>query len=95
MSASHRARRHLETIGKRYPGAWRWFDDLRADRQALGGWPEPVFCPLAGAYAIVSGGGSHRVPPAQIPEVARLGALAAWRPTQGIYRFDPDLFSAL
>jgi len=54
-----------------------------------------VFCPLAGAYAVVSGGGSARVPRAQIGEVARLGALAAWRPTQGIYRFDPDLFAAL
>ena len=95
MTETHRARRHLETIGKRYPDAWKWFDEFRADRQALGGWPETVFCPLAGAYAVVSGGGSNRVPPQLIGDVARLGALAAWRPTQGIYPFDPDLFAAL
>ena len=95
MTATHRARRHLETAGKVYPDAWKWFDDFRADRQALGGWPDTVFCPLAGAYAVVSGGGSNRVPPQLIGDVARLGALAAWRPTQGIYRFDPDLFAAL
>lgn len=95
MTATHRARRHLETAGKVYPGAWKWFDDFRADRQALGGWPDSVFCPLAGAYAVVSGGGPNRVPPQMIGDVARLSALAAWRPTQGIYRFDPDLLAAL
>jgi hypothetical protein len=46
MTETHRARRHLETIARPYPGAWKWFDDFRADRQALGGWSETVFCPL-------------------------------------------------
>ena len=27
--------------------------------------------------------------------MARLGALAAWRPTQGIYRFDSSLYNAV
>ncbi|MEA3641754.1 MAG: hypothetical protein VBE63_17715 [Lamprobacter sp.] len=95
MTETHRARLHLEAAGHHYPDAWKWFDQFREDRQALGGWPETVFCPLAGAYSVVSGGGSNRVPPQLIGDVARLGALAAWRPTQGIYRFDPDLFTAL
>ncbi len=92
---THRARDLLVAYGKRYPDAWRQFDRFRDDRQALGGWPDTVFCPLAGAYALVSGGGDARVPLAQIGEVARLAALAAWRPTQGIFRFDPDLLAAL
>jgi hypothetical protein len=31
----------------------------------------------------------------QSVDVERLGALAAWRPTQGIYRCDADLYAAL
>lgn len=91
---THRARQHLETYGRRYPQAWRQLDEFRADRQQLGNWPETVFCPLAGAYAIITGG---RAPAtlAQMTDLEALGALAAWRPTQGIYRFDPDLYAAL
>jgi hypothetical protein len=91
----HRARLHLQAASKAYPGAWKQYDAFRQDREALGGWPDYVYCPLAGAYAIVSGGGSNRVPLHLIGDVGRLGAMAAWRPTQGIYRFDPDLYVAL
>lgn len=51
--------------------------------------------PLGGWYAIVSGGGSKRVAIDRIGDVARLGALGAWRVSQGIYRFDPALYGAL
>ena len=52
-----------------------------------------VFLPLAGAYAIVSKGTTsvHRSDSAR----RRPWALAAWRVTQGIYRFDPTTFDAL
>ncbi len=88
-----RPKRHLAVAGKRHPGAWRKYDSFRQDRGRDGfpGWPEWCYCPLAGAYAIVSGGGDARIAPQEIGEVARLGALAAWRVSQGIYRFDHDL----
>ena len=85
----------LRDAKHRYPGAWRQFDEFRQDREALGGWPEWCYCPMAGAYAIVSGGGDHRIPLERMGEVPTLAALAAWRVGQGIYRFDPDLFAAL
>lgn len=50
---------------------------------------------MAGAYAIISGGGNNRVPQHIIGHVATLAALAAWRVTQGIYKFDPDLMVPL
>ncbi len=50
---------------------------------------------MAVAYAVVSGGGVRRVSILTVGDVGRLSALAAWRPTQGIYRFDNSLFSAL
>jgi len=86
---------HLESASRDYPGAWAQYDSFLAQRSVLGGWPDWCFCPLAGAYAIVSGGGDNRVPLGKSLDISRLGALAAWRPTQGIYRFDPDLLAAL
>jgi hypothetical protein len=84
----------LETFGRLYPDAWKQVDDLRANRKGLGGWPDWCFLPLAGAHAIVSRGRS--LPPGEpIGHVGVLGALAAWRVTQGIYRFDPTVLDAL
>jgi hypothetical protein len=91
-----RPRQHVAAIGKRYPDAWRQVDDFRADRgRGLPDWPDWCFLPLAGAYAIVSGGGDNRVGPALAGDVGRLGAVAAWRVSQGIYRYDPALYEAL
>ena len=92
-----RPKQHLVTASKLYPGAWRQYDEFQQSRgrDGLPDWPDWCYCPLAGAYAIVSGGGDHRVPMQQIGDVARLAALAAWRPTQGIYRFDDDLRASL
>jgi hypothetical protein len=92
-----RPKAHLVTASKRYPGAWKQYDVFRQGRGSTGfpGWPDWCFCPLAGAYAIVSGGGDNRIPTQHIGEVARLGALAAWRVSQGIYRFDDDLRASL
>lgn len=92
-----RPRQHLITAGKLYPGAWLQYDKFRQDRgrDGLADWPTWCYCPLAGAYAIVSGGGDNRAPLTLIGDVARLGALAAWRVSQGIYRFDASLREAL
>jgi hypothetical protein len=51
-----------------------------------------VFVPVAGSYAVVSGGGMNRVPLEHLPDVALMHNLAAWRLSQGIYRFDPDIY---
>jgi hypothetical protein len=93
---THRARTILETVGRAYPGAWAAIDGFRAGRgRDLPGWPEWCYCPLAGAYAIVSGGGANQVPVERVHHVGIVGALSAWRMTQGIYRVDPALYAAL
>jgi hypothetical protein len=86
--------RMLGTFARLYPDAWRLEDEFRADRRRLGDWPDWCFLPLAGAVAIVSRG--RTTPPGgSVPHVGILGALAAWRVTQGIYRFDPTVLDAL
>lgn len=52
--------------------------------------------PMAAWYSIIS---SHhrtaRLPLNLITDVSQLAALGTWRYSQGVYRFDPDTFSAL
>jgi hypothetical protein len=84
----------LHSFSRRYPDAWKQVDEFRASRKELGDWADWCFLPLAGTYAIVSKGKTLQSPN-QVQHVGILGALAAWRVTQGIYRFDPTTFDAL
>ena len=87
----------LSSVGRAFPRAWRRADELRADRGCgLPSWPLWCMLPMAGWYAIACEGlGTPSLDTAQVGCVSRLAALGAWRPTQGIYRFDPDLYGAL
>ncbi len=84
----------LGTYSRLYPDAWKQVDSFRARRKELGDWADWCFLPLAGAYAIVSRGKTLQSAH-QAHHIGILGALAAWRVTQGICRFDPTTFDAL
>lgn len=84
-----RPRGHLDQVARDYPGVWATLDVFREDKEGLGGWADWCFLPLAASYAVVSQGG--HMPPDKVGDVGRLGALYAWRYTQGIYRIDPSL----
>lgn len=88
---------HLNAAVKLYPNAWKQVEDMLQDKgKGLPNWPDWCFMPLAGWYAIVSAdAGIQHLTPKLVPDVARLGAIGTWRYSQGIYRFDSDLFSAL
>jgi len=91
-----RPRQHLIATAKLYPGAWKVYDIYRAGRGVdLPVWPDWCYAPLAVAYEVIRGGDSAQIGLGKIGDVARLGAMAAWRVTQGIYRYDPDLYQAL
>ncbi|HEX6939337.1 MAG TPA: hypothetical protein VF158_07985 [Longimicrobiales bacterium] len=94
----------LIEYGRRHPGAWRRFEEMRADRsRGLPTWPAWCFAPLAAGMAIASRGtASERFASWPLAERVRVGreaailtALAAWRMTKGVYVFDPDLLQAL
>ena len=89
--------RHLNDLATRYPGAWSACEDFRSARgRDLPDWPPYVYVPVAAAYAVVSDGKRIGLDDlARVRDVAALGALAAWRMTKGVYRFDPDILGAL
>lgn len=91
-----RALQHLTTIAQAYPKFWKTYDRIFEGRgRDLPDWPRWCHCPLAGAYGVVSGGSDEPLSTMRLLQVSQVGALAAWRPTKGIYRFDPDLGRAL
>jgi hypothetical protein len=92
-----RPRQHLIAAGKLYPGAWRQTDEFRAARgKTVPDWPEWCYLPLSAWYAIISADARlQRLTPVLAGDVGRLGAIGAWRITQGVYRFDPSLYAAL
>ena len=93
---SGRPREILAAVGRVYPTLWPAVDRLRAMRAAdFPEWPDWWFLPMQGAYAILSGGGDRRVPLEHIHHVGIVAALAAWRVTQGVYRFDATVAEAV
>lgn len=92
-----RPRDALVSIAKCYPNAWKQVDEMRSKRgHGLPMWPNWCFLPLTGAYSIVSGiSNSPMADIYSLSDGARLGALAAWRVTQGIYRFDSAVYNAV
>ena len=93
MQAIPRPVNSLYQIAKKYSFAWREYDRFR---QILGTdqnfqWPDWCFVPMAAAYAIISNGGSLDNNPSGAHDIFVLAALAAWRFSQGIYRFDPTI----
>lgn len=81
----------VRDVGRRYPDAWKALDGFRATRgrDGLDDWPDWCWCPLAGAYAVATGGSDDRLPSGNA--VALIGAVAAWRASQGVYRIHPDI----
>lgn len=93
---SCRPRAILTAIGRAYPALWHGIDRLRAMRgNELPDWPDWCFLPLQGFYALLSGGGDRRIPPDRMHHLGIVGALATWRASQGIYRFDPEVAAAV
>lgn len=91
-----RPREILTATGQRYPHAWKVCDEFRADKgSALPHWPDWCFLPLPAMYPIVSDGRDVELHEDQAADLYRLAALATWRMTQGIYRFDPAMFDAV
>jgi hypothetical protein len=95
MTNTHRARDALIKVGHDYPDAWAQAESFRSGRGPGFDWPDWCYLPLAGSYAVVSNGGPSRLSLDKIADVSRLGALCAWRMTQGIYRFDPAVYDAV
>lgn len=100
METTDRLKNYLAQVARKYPEVWKQVDEFRsAQGNGLPNWPQWCFLPLAGAVAITSRGmhpvEAMKADPDSSKDIAIVGALAAWRVTQGIYCFHPELFKAV
>lgn len=96
----HRARERVTAWHRAQPwreGYWRAVDTVRAARAQE--WPRHTFLPLSHAGRIVAAAwrtnGHPATAEALAHEACALAGFAAWRVTQGIFRYDPTLATAL
>lgn len=83
-------------IMQRWPNAWRQVDVFRESRGQEGFpyWPDWCYLPIHAGVAIATQGRPNPVMQSSIWP-ALISGIAAWRVTQGVYRFDPDLYRML
>lgn len=97
---SRRLQGYLAQLAKECPNIWSWVDNMRAARgKTLPNWPNWCFLPSNGSYSLATLGRAKDLDPVAGMDLwtldHKIAALVAWRPTQGIYRFHPEVFSAL
>lgn len=88
-----RPKQILKDISHRWPNAWQQVKSFRAGKgKDLPDWPDWCYIPIAAGMAIAT----------QEQDTITIGlspaaitAAAAWRVSQGIYRFDVDLYNSL
>lgn len=76
----------LDRLSKKYPNLWREIDRARARRT----WPDWCFVPVYEVERLCADN-AGRVPFGVSADTTHLALLAAWRATQGVYRFDPQV----
>lgn len=85
-----RQRQHLAWLTKRYPSA---FAAAAEAKRRDSHHPDFCYLPVWEWWQLIASG--EPTTPHNVTDAARLAALGAWRTTQFVYRFDPDLYAAL
>lgn len=89
----------LKEISRSFPQAWEQVKRFRAGKgKDLPDWPDWCYIPLAAGVAIATQGDDDQLFRASFNtrlNPAVITAAASWRVSQGIYRFDADLYNSL
>ena len=90
----------LNAISKEVPLAWKFYARMLQEHKKGNpdfAWPAWCFCPIVHAKDIISKGQELTTEQlmAMVPAPNTLAAVAAWRPTRGVYRFAPEVYDAL
>lgn len=87
----------LKNLGRELPQIWTQIKSFRSGKGCdLPNWADWCYIPIAAGYAISTQGG---IPNTNLfnslLNPAVITAAATWRVSQGVYRFDADLYSSL
>ena len=79
-----------------YPPAWKFAEDIAADREYKDKWPhEYVFIPIEAGLELALDRNLHKEQMENIADAVAITCLAAWRKTKLIYDFDATLTEEL
>ena len=96
IAGADRPRRYVSELGRKYPKLWKLIDEFRAQRGRNGipQWPFWCFAPMDYTLSLC---GQHAVTYDldTMGDARTASSLAAWRATQGIYRFHSALYVGL
>ena len=94
-----RPRQILREVGKAYPSVWKDVKMFREDKgKDLPNWADWCYLPIAASIAIATQGVNSRIFEASMNHTinpATITAAATWKLSQGVYRFDYDLYESL
>lgn len=96
LPTPHTHREHLAHLGRLFPQLWKNADKARANFVKMKGAPNWCFLPIPGWSAALGKKEPVDIQDASFMVTSAICAgLGAWRPTQGVYRFDPELYKVL
>jgi hypothetical protein len=98
MKTSHKPREVLREICKSFPDVWKKVKMFREIKgKDLPDWPDWCYIPIAAGVAIATKGNNLLIYKSNFENInpAVITAAAAWKVSQGIYRFDADLYNSL
>jgi hypothetical protein len=87
----------LQDYFKKHPNIWKIYDSMFHERDKLGlkNWPDWMFLPMFFTAHLFTDRDLRNIDDEISDKITILGALSAWRPTQGIYQFDKELAISL
>jgi hypothetical protein len=93
-----RLRDYLSRFGRIYPNIWNHIDRLRAENELNGKssyWGDRTFFPMGMTEIFLKAAYSYDTSDQEKNDDVIITALASWRITQNIYRFDKTVFNAV
>lgn len=99
MQETPRPKQVLKGISRKWPNWWQQVKIFRAEKAKSSlTWPDWCYLPISASVAIATQGAEIKTQEDMIAlglSPSTIAAAAAWRVTQGVYRFDPDLYNSL
>ncbi len=98
-----RPRKLLNDFKRKYPDAWKAVDEFRKRKgEEYLNWPDWCYIPLTATYTYIEHKATlegKNIKDSQyfylLNDIGVMAALASWRVTQGIYRFDRDIYEEI
>lgn len=87
----------MRFVAEMFPNVYKEIEKIRETNGKPGmmSWPKWCYCPLLAAQSFISYTHGYKMTDVHMQFTGIIGAMSAWRMSQGIYRFDSDIFESV